>query len=158
MMSAARAGIIPQAEEAANTFYEKLKNGGDFAALARQYSQNPLAEKGGYIGEVDEENSSMGAIFDINAFALKEGEFTKPLSKFSKGEYVIIKVDKVIREKKLPPFPEVRNKVEEAYKNSMVGERLMKLADEYLEIAKRNVGETFDNVPPLFNFSLPFIK
>ena len=143
------------AEESANAFYEKLKKGEDFAALAKQFSADPLAEKGGYIGEVDEENSTMGAIFDINAFDLKEGEYTKPLYRYTKNDYILLKADKILREKKLLPFSEVRAKVEKVYKDREHGDRVMELADKYFKIAKENLGNKYDNAPPIFLFFLP---
>jgi len=146
------------AEESANSFYEKLKKGEDFAALAKQYSEDPLAEKGGYIGEVDEQTSDMGAIFDINAFDLKEGEYTKPLYRFSKNDYILIKVDKILREKKLLPFSEVRAKVEKVYKDREHGDRVMELADKYFKMAKENLVDKYDNAPPLFLFNIKLVK
>lgn len=147
-----------RAEEIANTFYEKLNQGEDFANLARQYSENPLAEKGGYLGEVDEQTSTMGAIFDINAFELKEGGYTKPLYSYSKGEYIIIKVDKILREKKLLPFSEVRDNVEIVYKRTKENERIMELADKYYEIAKEKIADKTDGKSPLFLFHIPLMK
>ncbi len=132
---------IKRAEKIANEFYERLLKGESFVALAKKYSEDKFAKNGGRVGIVDEGKSRMGAIFDINAFELKEGEFTKPLLKPGRRNYIIIKVDKVIREKKLLPFEQVKNRVKEVYRKFQQQKILKALADKYFAIAKKKVPE-----------------
>jgi len=147
-----------RAEDAANEFHKKLQNGEDFAELAKRHSQDPLAKKGGLIGEVDEETSKMGAIFDINAFDLEEGGFTKPLYRYSKGDYIIIKADKVLREKRLLPFDEVRDKVEEEYRIRKKGETINELSEKYWGMAREKAMDDIDRDQTMINFAIRFIK
>lgn len=133
------------AKEIADFFYQRLTLGDDFAMLAKNLSQDQLAEKGGYVGIVDEEESQMGAIFDINAFDLKAGEFTKPLKRGGRGNYTIIKVDKVIMEKKLLPFDKVKQKVEDVMRIFKRGEIFMQMSNEFYEEAKQKISEDLKN-------------
>lgn len=71
---------------------QKLKDGGDFAALAKEYSEDPGSKtKGGSLGW-----TAKGAWvkeFEDAAFALKPGEISAPVE--SPFGYHIIKVDKI---------------------------------------------------------------
>lgn len=133
------------AKEVADFFYQRLTQGDDFAMLAKKFSQDQLAEKGGYVGIVDEQKSRMGAIFDINAFDLKEGEFSKPLRRSGKGDYIIIKVDKVIREKKLLPFEQVKEKVEKVFRDYKKGVIFMQISNELYEEVKNKLSDDIKN-------------
>lgn len=57
--------------------YCKLKEGGNFDDLARQYSQGPNAEKGGDMGYI--EKGQMLEVLDKAIFKLKLGEFSEPV-------------------------------------------------------------------------------
>jgi len=128
-------------KEVADYFHTALKRGDSFEELANMLSEDDFAKNGGYVGVVDEEKSQMGAIFDINAFQLKQGEYTQPLRKPAKGEYIIIKADKVIREKKLLPFDQVKDKVREVLIKVQLNEILVNTATEMYEAAKKDVPE-----------------
>jgi peptidyl-prolyl cis-trans isomerase C len=54
--------------------HKKLKKGGDFAALAKQYSQCPSNEKGGDIGFIGKGQTAKA--FEETAFALKPNEMS----------------------------------------------------------------------------------
>jgi parvulin-like peptidyl-prolyl isomerase len=136
---------MKDAKEVADFFYQRLTLGDDFAMLAKQLSQDKFAEKGGHIGVVDEQQSTMGAIFDINAFKLKEGEFTQPLKRAGKGDYLIIKADKVQREKKLLPYEKVKVKVDEVMRTNRGNDFLIELSNEYMEKAKKEISEDLKN-------------
>ena len=97
-----------QARERADEIYENLERGGDFAELARIYSDDSLtAEKGGELppltyGDVDEE-----AIEEV-IFSLGEGEFSKPVeSSFGFQVFKLIAVES----SRVQTFEEARDTV-----------------------------------------------
>lgn len=71
--------------------YQKLKNGADFAELAKKYSQCPSAQDGGYLGYVD----CFAMVYDFEnvIFNLKPGQFSEPFK--TKFGYHIAKVSDV---------------------------------------------------------------
>ena len=71
--------------------YGKLKEGGSFDDLARQYSQGPNAEKGGDMGYI--EQGQMLEELDKAIFKLKSGEFSEPVK--SNIGYHIFKVEDI---------------------------------------------------------------
>jgi len=143
-------------KKVANNFYSRLKDGEDFAELAKTLSQDDNAKNGGYLGIIDEEKSKMGAIFDINTFQLKEGEYTKPLVRRGRRDYIIIKADKVIREHKLLPLDEVLDKANQVIRRYKKNDIAMELAYEYLEKARSQVPEEVKNRPELVVHNINF--
>jgi len=71
--------------------YNKLKQGEDFDALAKQYSQGPNADKGGDMGYI--EKDQMLEVLDKAIFKLKTGEFSEPVK--SEIGYHIFKVEDI---------------------------------------------------------------
>ncbi|MEK6732435.1 MAG: peptidylprolyl isomerase [Candidatus Omnitrophota bacterium] len=74
-----------------NDIYKKLKEGGNFDELAKQYSQGPNAEKGGDMGYI--EKGQMLEALDNAIFKLKPGEFSEPVK--SEIGYHIFKVEDI---------------------------------------------------------------
>ena len=66
----------------------KLQSGGDFAQLARTFSDGPTASQGGDLGQF--QRGSLAQILEDKTFALKAGEFTEPIR--TKQGFVILKV------------------------------------------------------------------
>jgi parvulin-like peptidyl-prolyl isomerase len=71
--------------------YNRLKEGGNFDDLARQYSRGPNAEKGGDMGYI--ERGQMLEELDKAIFKLKTGEFSEPVK--SEIGYHIFKVEDI---------------------------------------------------------------
>jgi parvulin-like peptidyl-prolyl isomerase len=71
--------------------YKKLKEGGNFDELAKQYSQGPNTEKGGDMGYI--EKGQMLEVLDDAIFKLKPGEFSEPVK--SEIGYHIFKVEDI---------------------------------------------------------------
>jgi foldase protein PrsA len=70
--------ILLRDEKTANMVEAKLKSGGDFAALAKQYSTDPATkDKGGELGFFG--RGQMVAPFDQAAFSLKVGAISAPV-------------------------------------------------------------------------------
>lgn len=80
--------ILVLSEEEAKSIKTKLDNGGDFAALAKEFSTCPSAEDGGDLGFFTA--NEMVAEFSNAAFAMSVGEISDPVK--SDFGYHIIKV------------------------------------------------------------------
>jgi peptidyl-prolyl cis-trans isomerase D len=68
---------VEAARQKALAVYQRAVKGEDFAELAKETSQGPSAEDGGYLGKFD--RSSMIQPFSDTAFALKPGEISEPV-------------------------------------------------------------------------------
>ncbi|AGB17918.1 parvulin-like peptidyl-prolyl isomerase [Thermoanaerobacterium thermosaccharolyticum M0795] len=79
--------ILVSDEKTANEIYDKLKNGANFAELAKQYSiDTSTKDNGGELGEFT--RGTMVTEFENAAFALKPGEISKPV-KTQYGYHII---------------------------------------------------------------------
>ncbi|MEZ7171654.1 peptidylprolyl isomerase [Sporosarcina sp. OR05] len=86
----ARHIVVPD-EETAKEVIQKIKDGGDFEALAKEYSTEPVAqETGGDLGWFGP--GKMLQEFEDAAYALKKGELSEPV-KTSYGYHVIELLD-----------------------------------------------------------------
>lgn len=84
--------ILVADEKTAKEVKEKLNNGEDFAALAKEYSTDTAnAANGGELGTFS--RGQMVKEFEDAAFALKEGEISEPIK--TQFGYHIIKLNKV---------------------------------------------------------------
>lgn len=83
--------ILVADEETANEVVEKLNNGGDFAKLAEEYSQDGSASNGGELGWFTV--GSMVPEFNDAAYALEVNEISEPV-KSQFGYHIIQVTDK----------------------------------------------------------------
>lgn len=84
--------ILVSSLPTANMIESKLKAGGDFAALAKQYSSDPgTKDKGGELGFFTQ--SAMVKEFSDAAFAMKPGQISQPVH--SPYGYHIIEVEEI---------------------------------------------------------------
>lgn len=102
------AHILVATEKEALDILARLKAGGDFAKLAKQYSICPSKERGGDLGLINE-NSNYLTEFKTAALQLQPGEITPKPVKSEAGYHLIKAGDKV--ESKVHPFAEVKNSV-----------------------------------------------
>ena len=97
-----------EAKELAEKVYNKAKNGADFAALAKKYSQDPGSkDKGGELGVFG--RGAMVPPFENAAFSMKAGEISKPVE--SQFGYHIIKVNKVVIESFKDAEPQIKQQL-----------------------------------------------
>lgn len=101
---------LAEAKAKADDIEAKLHAGGDFAQLARSFSDGPTAAQGGDLGEFKRGN--LAKVLEDQTFALKSGQFTEPIR--TRQGYVILKVDKHVPGG-IPPFNEVQDQVTDAY-------------------------------------------
>ncbi len=69
--------VVENARKQAQDIYEKAVKGKDFSELAKEFSQGPSRDSGGYVGIF--ERSSMVKPFGDKAFSMKPGEISKPV-------------------------------------------------------------------------------
>ncbi len=81
----AKQNALNQAKE----IIEKLKNGEDFAELAKQYSKDGSAANGGALGRFG--SGDMTPEFEKAAYALKVGEYSKEPVQTKYGYHIILK-------------------------------------------------------------------
>lgn len=97
--------ILLDSEEKAKEVIAKLKDGDDFAALAKEYSTGPTGPNGGDLGYFTKEQ--MVPTFAESAFSMKKGEASSEPVKSEFG-YHVIKIED-IRQKPKPTFEEMEN-------------------------------------------------
>lgn len=84
--------VVAERELKARQVYEMaIKEGQDFAELAKTYSEGPTKDNGGYLGTFEE--GKMVKPFSDKAFSMKEGEISEPVR--TQFGWHIIKVEKV---------------------------------------------------------------
>jgi len=102
--------ILVDEEETANEVLDKLKNGADFAELAREYSTCPSAEEGGDLDWFS--RGMMVPEFEEAAFALQVGEMSA-LVKTQYGYHIIKLTDR--KAAHTPTLDEIKDQVRDDY-------------------------------------------
>jgi peptidyl-prolyl cis-trans isomerase C len=112
--------ILVETEDKAKEIADKLAKGGDFAALAKEFSKDPGSkDDGGMLGFFG--RGQMVPQFEEAAFKLEKGQISAPV-KSQFGFHVIKLEDR--RQKKLPSFDEVKDRI----LNSMIQRRAQEVA------------------------------
>jgi peptidyl-prolyl cis-trans isomerase D len=119
-----------QAEKTANEVLAKVNAGGDFAALAKQYSKDPgSAEKGGDLGWATK--GMFVGPFEEALFAMNKGEVRGPIK--TQFGYHIIRLEDA-EGGQVKSFDEVRAELEKDYRREQAQtqfyDRSQKLADD----------------------------
>jgi peptidyl-prolyl cis-trans isomerase SurA len=117
LMTGGQAGVQPDEQEKlatakakADDIEAKLRAGGDFAQLARTFSDGSTAAQGGDLGQY--ERGKLAKVLEDKTFALKSGEFTEPIR--TKQGYVILKVIKHVPGG-VPAYKDVEQQVEQNF-------------------------------------------
>lgn len=117
-----------KAKAEAQSVLDKLKKGGDFAALAKQYSQDPgSAPNGGDLGFVQKGRTVPA--FEQAAFAMKPGQLSG-VAESPFGFHVIKMLEH--RDARTVPLLEVKAQIEQYLKNQKTQEK----THEYVEKLK----------------------
>jgi len=118
-----------ETKEKALSLLKRLKDGEDFTTLAKKYSQDPAASKGGDLGYFT--RGQMVKPFEELAFSLKKGELGGPVK--TQFGWHIIRVDD-IKDATVKTFTEVRNQIVTTIKNDIskeiARERALTLMDQ----------------------------
>jgi peptidyl-prolyl cis-trans isomerase D len=129
----AGADAIAEAQARAQGLSQRLADGEDFARLAAEASDDPLAERsGGDLGYVA--RGDMDANLEAVLFTLREGEVSQPVR--TRLGFQLVKLME-IRPPERTPFEEVRDEVEAEYRSRRV-EGLQ------IELTERLLTESFE--------------
>jgi peptidyl-prolyl cis-trans isomerase SurA len=120
---------VAAAKAKADDIEARLHAGGDFAQLARSFSDGPTASEGGDLGQY--KRGQLGKLLEDKTFSLNSGQYTDPI--LTKSGFIILKV--VQHTPGGPqPFKNVEQDVEEAcYMSRMepaIRDYLNKMRDE----------------------------
>jgi parvulin-like peptidyl-prolyl isomerase len=129
--------ILVGTKEEADKIYESLKNGADFAQLAKEKSIDPTAkDNAGDLGFF--RWGKMVPEFQEAAFKLKEGEISRPV-KTSYGWHII----KVVEKRKVdqPPYEQAKMSLQARLDQVKKQQRIT----EYFEQLKKKVGLKIDD-------------
>jgi peptidyl-prolyl cis-trans isomerase SurA len=117
------------AKAKADDIEARLHAGGDFAQLARSFSDGPTASEGGDLGQYN--RGQLGKLLEDKTFDLSTGQYTDPI--LTRQGYIILKVVQHIPGGPRP-YKEVEQDVEEAYYMSRmepaIRDYLNKMRDE----------------------------
>jgi peptidyl-prolyl cis-trans isomerase SurA len=101
---------LAAAKAKADDIEAKLHAGGDFAQLARSFSDGQTAADGGELGQY--KRGELAKVFEDQTFALKTGQFTEPIR--TKQGFVIMKVIQHVPGG-IPAFKDVQQQVEDNF-------------------------------------------
>ena len=138
-----------EAIETANSLVDQLKDGADFAELAKQHSEDTLsAEKGGDMGFIAPGDFTSKELEDA-LFALEIGENSKPV-RTEQGVQILQLTE--IQEPEQQSFESVREKIINEHKGQIAQARFIEVADE---IANLVVEQPDDLEEASESFELP---
>ncbi len=123
--------ILVKKKALADKLYAQLKNGADFAALAKKYSQDPGSKSQG--GRLTISKGQTVPEFDQTAFALKTGELAKPVHNKQYG-WFIIQALKPTTPRKSTPFAQVK----EAIRQQLLQQKRSKAANTWVDQLKKD--------------------
>ncbi len=111
----ADADKLAAAKAKADDIEARLQAGGDFAQLARSFSNGSTAAQGGGLGTY--KRGQLGKVLEDKTFDLKTGQYTEPI--LTREGYIILKVDQHVAAGP-QPFKNVEQDVEQAYYMSLM--------------------------------------
>ena len=133
--------ILVDSEDLANEIKQKLDNGADFAALAKQYSQDPgSAQQGGSLGT--QPKGTFVPEFEQAIWSAKPGEIVGPVQ--TQYGWHIIKVESF----QTKTFSDVRDSLEQELKSSKAQQAFTDELDQLLGKAEVDVNSRFGTWDP----------
>jgi len=146
---------VAAAKAKADDIEARLHAGGDFAQLAKSFSDGPTASEGGDLGQY--KRGQLGKLLEDQTFNLNSGQYTDPI--LTRQGYIILKVLQHIPGGPRP-FKDVTQDVEEAYYMSRmepaIREYLSKMRDEAFILINpgyTDSGATYGELHPSIAFS-----
>jgi peptidyl-prolyl cis-trans isomerase SurA len=146
---------VAAAKAKADDIEARLHSGGDFAQLARSFSEGPTATEGGDLGQY--KRGQLGKLLEDKTFDLNSGQYTDPI--LTRQGYIILKV--VQHTPGGPrPYKDVTQEVEEAYYMSRmepaIRDYLNKMRDDafiWIREGYTDSGATYGELHPSIAFS-----
>ncbi|WP_274423046.1 peptidylprolyl isomerase [Chelativorans sp. YIM 93263] len=125
--------ILVETEEEANEIIQQLDEGGDFASLAEEHSQDGSAAEGGDLGYFAE--GQMVPAFEEVAFSLEPGTYTEEPVESQFGWHVIKVEDK--RTQEPPALEQVRDQI----RSLLVSEKYVEMLSSLRESAELEISD-----------------
>ncbi len=123
-----------QAEQRAKQVSDKIKQGGDFTAVAKEYSEDPYKAKGGDRGGIFLRRAYMEKDLADKLFALKPGQVSDPI-KMGNG-YIIVKLDGI--RNSLPADYATDPKKRKKYRDAYMQEQAYTIQSQFMIDAQKN--------------------
>ena len=151
------AAQVAKAKSEADSIYQKLKGGADFAKLAKTDSKGPNASQGGDLGTFGK--GQLAPVLEKDTFSLKKGQFTEPIQ--TRQGWIILEVTKH-EDAGVAPLNQVQNQIMDeigyAKMQPALRQYLSKLRTEaYIDIRPgyTDTGATPNEVKPTYSAYLP---
>ncbi|MHB1698998.1 MAG: peptidylprolyl isomerase [Acidobacteriaceae bacterium] len=151
---------VAKALATANSVHSSLKDGANFADLAKKFSGGATAQQGGDLG--DYKRGALAKELEDKTFVLPAGGYTEPIR--TRQGYVILKVD-AHNAGGVPPLADVQQQVEEAIYNQQMQPALRAYLthlreDAYIDIAPGFVdsGASPNETKPVYSAYVPPVK
>ena len=127
--------IVVKRKPRADALYSQLRDGADFAALARRFSTDQTSAKDG--GRIPVTKGTTVPEFDRVAFELETGELSRPVK--TQFGWHIIRADTDVKPAKPTPFA----RVEKSIRDQLLNERKSEELQEWLRsLEEKYEGET----------------
>ncbi|MBN2328116.1 MAG: peptidylprolyl isomerase, partial [Candidatus Omnitrophica bacterium] len=121
------------AEEKALKALERVKNGEDFAKVAREMSESETAKDGGDLGVVSAETDKLPRMVSSQAVRLASGELCKEPIKNDESFYIVKCLDKPEREPIAFDDPTVQSTIDRGLTSRKQAEFRQKLMDKFVD-------------------------
>jgi foldase protein PrsA len=131
--------ILVKSKAKADQIHRQLENGGNFAKLAKQFSEDPASKDQG--GKYTAQQGASVAPFDEVAFDLKTGELSEPV-KTQFGWHIIEAVGDVV-----PATTQELSKVEEQISTTLLEERKNARINEWVQDLQARFADQISYAP-----------
>lgn len=136
--------ILVKKEAKADELYEDIKGGGDFAALAKEFSQDPGSKDQG--GKLTIRRGETVAEFDKAAFGLGTGELAAPVK--TEFGWHIIEALSVVTPKKVTPLDEAKDSIRSQLLEQQRNEAMSKWVDGLTAKYEAKISYAVGYAPP----------
>jgi peptidyl-prolyl cis-trans isomerase SurA len=150
---------VAAAKAKADDLESRLHAGGDFAQLARSFSEGPTASEGGDLGQYKLGQGQLPKVLEDKTFSLSAGQYTDPI--LTRQGYIILKVTQHIAGGPAP-YKNVEEQVDDAlYMSRMepaIRDYLTKMReDAFIDIAPGYVdtGASPNETKPIYSAYVP---
>ncbi len=139
---------VAEIQKKAEDVLKKAKSGGNFEALAKQYSEDTSKDKGGDIGWIIEGQTV--AEFQQAAFSQPVGAISN-LVKTQYGFHIIKVLEKEVARTK--SFEEVRGEIEPTVLDAKVNAEANKISDQMAAAVRQSNRQSLDDLAKKFNLT-----
>ena len=136
--------ILVKTKKQADDLYAQLENGGDFAALAKKFSEDTGSKANG--GKLTISKGQTVAPFDQTAFLLKKNAISKPVK--TEFGYHIIQPLSETKPAKVTPLAEVKASIKQQLAQTQKNEAMTKWVDDLKKDYKDKVAYATGFTPP----------